>query len=171
MLRNDAYVAVAFGDLKDEFGIHGAAAAAYRGESFAQPSYVDHLNEMVDAYAEARARNDLPAAEGIKIGLGNVLSTGFRPAIGELELAIEQNPFSSARPELERELAALKANHDFGVLAQLQMEKIDRGKGAASCCAPASGGSPAWALRAAFSTGSAMRSPALSAHWRTRSAD
>ncbi|MGO4706123.1 hypothetical protein AB4072_10185 [Microvirga sp. 2MCAF38] len=110
MLRNEAYTAVAFNDLRNEFGIHGAAAAAYRSDSFASPDFGKHLSEQMGAYSKALASHDLVTAEAIKNGLANVLATGIAPAIRELEETIKANPHSSARPEWQKELDTLRAN-------------------------------------------------------------
>lgn len=127
LLQNDAYTAVAFGALKDEFGIDGAASGAYHNAAFTSPNFTGYLEDAVSAYAAADARKDEQAKQAIEDGVSNIIDTGIVPAEQHFNQAVLDNPNSTALSSFVQDGKVTNVNGLNALKAIGYMHKIDQG--------------------------------------------
>ena len=99
MMHNDAYVAVGTTAMAKEFGWDAVTTANWAG-TFGQPGFAERIQQQVDAYFGAVEKQDFTLAEGLLNGLvGGIATAGMVERTAQA--AIDANPFSSARPQME----------------------------------------------------------------------
>ncbi|AWM87695.1 Hint domain-containing protein [Microvirga sp. 17 mud 1-3] len=98
MMKNESYVAAAYGAMMDRgWGVHAFASAAWADASFMSQDFAGHLNDMVGAYKDAVNAKDFKTAEAIREGLENLRATGIEPSLAEHQRGLAENLNSASR--------------------------------------------------------------------------
>ena len=130
MMKNNSYVAVAYGDIATRWGPAAAATAAWSGEPFMSANFDKHVGAMVEAHAQALALGDTKLAEAIRGGLENLAATGAKMAQDDAQRALDDNPNSSVASEMRDRRDTAKAAYEIHLARNSEMHDAEKRNGA-----------------------------------------